>query len=292
MVPEALLSSLKQFDEPTLKALSVVASGVGIGVKMFAVVREAWKERAGDRRRAKSLQYAGELAATLAKVEELPSQHEPEVKRMRAALLAEIGQVTDRVEATYPKAPVIQPVIVPDRAAWRRWLLLYVPQRKLALVPQLVFYYMLLVAFVSPVISAEDPEFAGWSVLFILIPCLLIALVFRAWAVAAEYSGAVRPRALWERLTLFYRPQRTVGIVAHVAYWLLLIFALFGVLQSGVETSVRGRPDSDSVSLLVILTFTLVATQQWARLYDSPPAIIEAKPAPEPEDAAVKAAGA
>ena len=290
MSPEALLAFLKQFDERTLKALSVAASAVGIAVKLVAMTQGWAKERAADRRRTKSLQYAGELATILEKVEQLDCHNAPEVRKVRSALLQEIDSVGDKVLATYPPVPDNSVLTVPERSPWRRRLLLYWPQRKLALVPQLLFYYLGFCTAVAPLWMMDDPEFQGWNSLFVVVPCLALILLFRAWAVAAEYTGRARTRSVWERASLLYLPQRPMGLLAHAVYWIL---AFSCCVMTVTFLAGSDKFDTDAAAGMTVLLFGMLATQQFARLYDGPPAVILPNVPPQADPSPVaKAANA
>lgn len=259
---------LKQFDEPTLKALSIAVSASGVGAKVALSARDYFKERAGDHRRAKHLQYVHELAGTLADLDSVSVAGQPEIVQMRGAIVREVGLVHERVQRTYPPAVDNAPLTVPDRKRWQRLLLLYWPKRKLAWLPQLLYYYFCFCLLVVPFVSGElgvSGMLGVWAVL------AAFTVGLRAWAAITEYTGRPTARPLWQRVTLIYRPLRARGFFAHAAYW----FFGFVMAVSLVTAMVERQPiDSDTWAGVLGCAVILIACQQWARAYDAPPAMV------------------
>lgn len=279
---------VKQFDEPTLKALSIAISASGVGAKLVLSARDYFKERAGDHRRAKHLQYVHELAGTLANLDGVSVASQPEIVRMRGAIVREVGLVHERVQRTYPLPVDLSPLTVPARTRWQRLLLLYWPKRKLAWLPQLLYYYFCFCLLVVPLASAElgAGEVVGvWALL------AAVTLGLRFWAAITEYTGRPTARPLWQRVTLLYRPLRARGFVAHAAYWFLGLVLLAGLIAPVIE---RKPIDSDTWVGVLACAAVLIACQQWARAYDAPPALVistNAEPAPPAELAQSASAG-
>ncbi len=267
----------KQFDEPTLKALSIAFSALGVGAKLFTSARASLNERAGDHRRAKCLQQVRDLAATLAHLDSVSVVLQPEVVQVRASILREIGLLNARIAQTYPVLPDLTPLTVPHRTDWQRRFLLYWPQRKLAWVPQLIFYYFCFVLLVLP-LAATELGVAQVTVVWLFFA--LFTLGIRYWAAITEYTGRPVFRPLWQRLTLFYRPFRARGFIAHLAYWFFAFTLVVGTLSEVIEKSAFDR---DTLAGVLGCLLFLIACQQWARAYDAPPALIlPADPVPSP----------
>ena len=262
-----LLGEVAKFD--TLKKIAPIFGVVGVLIRV-AESLWIWSNKRGQKARRQEL--VAELKETSTLLEEMEklrgSQGEPAAaEKVRRTLEQKRITLTEQIAATMDDGPAIATPAgsaSPSRPLWRRVFLIFWPTQSKARLPQVFAWatFVLSGAAVIGVLSEGwDSDAAGGVTM-----CAVFALLARQWAISEEYDTGIPPaRSLTKRITLFYRPTRGLGWVAHIVFWYFCLAAIglpIGAIdEQDPEIALYGIP---ALSLLLLLA------HRWARHFDVP----------------------
>ena len=234
------------------------ASLIAIGLKLLQSFSDSWK-RLGRERRTKWLR-----------------QEITELSEFQKIVSAELSLVIDqqiqnlsKQYAELWKTPIRarhQPVY-PTVTFWRRVFLLYNPARFAAWIPQLLFYFwiILAIAFWWGSIVSNAVEFP-----FVIV-ILLFSLPFRDWAKHAERPRIHRPR--YEALFLRYKQPNKRAKVLKFLFYLYSLCALILPIEAELAPWLAGESGLDQMrktifTWLPAIIAVVVGLHDYARSFD------------------------
>ena len=261
-----LVGEIAKFD--TLKKVAPIFGVIGVLIRVAESVL-AWSSKRGVKARRQEL--TAELRETTSLLEDVKKLDGADAesvatRQLRLTLEQKRVEVTQRL-AVLLEAPAIAeaPVRVeaPHQSFWRRLFLAYWPSRPMARVAQ-VFTWTTVVLGCAAFASASSDGFDS-ETLFGLVALALFALLLREWALFEEFDvGRLPARTLMKRVTLFYRPTRSLGWIAHVVYW------YFWVVVVALPFSLEEDDYADAYVGIPTLLILVWLVHRWARHFDAP----------------------
>lgn len=272
-----LIGEVAKFD--TLKKIAPIFGVIGVLIRV-AESLWIWSNKRGQKARRQEL--VAELKETSTLLEEMEklrgSQSEPAAaQQVRRTLEQKRITLTEQIAATLDDRPAIATAAgsaSPSRPLWRRVSLIYWPTQGKARLPQ-VFAWLTFAlagaALIGVLSEGWDSDAAAG-----VIMCAVFALLARQWAISEEYDTGIPPaRSLTKRITLFYRPTRGLGWVAHIVFWYFWLAAI------GLPLAAIDEQDPDAALFgIPALSLLLLLVHRWARHFDVPTGGTPSAPSP------------